>query len=86
MQCHRNYLPARILSMMMGAWLASSFTGGFSSGFLGSFWSRMPHLAFFLMIAGHRRRRRLDDPSLPSAAEGRVGGMTSAAKCYELCL
>ena len=43
--------PARLLSMMMGVWLAASFTGGFLAGFLGSYWSRMPHLEFFLMIA-----------------------------------
>ena len=44
--------PARILSMMMGIWLATSFTGGFLAGYIGSFWSRMPHIEFFLMIAG----------------------------------
>jgi proton-dependent oligopeptide transporter, POT family len=44
--------PVRLLSMMMGIWLATSFTGGFLAGFLGSFWSRMPHIEFFLMIAG----------------------------------
>jgi proton-dependent oligopeptide transporter, POT family len=43
--------PARLLSMMMGVWLATSFTGGFLSGYLGSYWSRMPHVGFFLMIA-----------------------------------
>jgi POT family proton-dependent oligopeptide transporter len=43
--------PARILSMMMGVWLATSFTGGFLAGFLGSFWSRMLPMHFFLMIA-----------------------------------
>jgi len=43
--------PARILSMMMGVWLATSFTGGFLAGFLGSFWSRMDKSHFFLMIA-----------------------------------
>jgi POT family proton-dependent oligopeptide transporter len=44
--------PARMLSMMMGVWLATSFTGGFLAGYIGSFWSRMPHLEFFLMVAG----------------------------------
>jgi POT family proton-dependent oligopeptide transporter len=44
--------PARILSMMMGVWLATSFIGGFLAGWLGSFWSRMAHDEFFLMIAG----------------------------------
>jgi proton-dependent oligopeptide transporter, POT family len=43
--------PARILSMMMGVWLASNFTGGFLAGFLGGFWSRMQPVQFFLMIA-----------------------------------
>jgi POT family proton-dependent oligopeptide transporter len=43
--------PVRILSMMMGVWLATSFTGGFLAGFLGSFWSRMAPTHFFLMIA-----------------------------------
>jgi POT family proton-dependent oligopeptide transporter len=44
--------PARIVSMMMGIWLASSFTGNFIAGWLGSFWSTMDKMMFFLMIAG----------------------------------
>jgi POT family proton-dependent oligopeptide transporter len=44
--------PMRLLSMLMGVWLASSFTGGFLAGWLGSFWSRMAKPEFFLMIAG----------------------------------
>ncbi len=44
--------PTRILSMMMGVWLAASFVGGFLSGWLGSFWNRMEKPEFFLMIAG----------------------------------
>jgi proton-dependent oligopeptide transporter, POT family len=43
--------PARILSMMMGVWLATSFVGGFLAGYLGSFWSQMEKPHFFLMIA-----------------------------------
>jgi proton-dependent oligopeptide transporter, POT family len=43
--------PARILSMMMGVWLATNFVGGFLAGWLGSFWSRMEKPEFFLMIA-----------------------------------
>ena len=43
--------PARILSMMMGVWLATSFVGDFLAGWLGSFWSRMDKPEFFLMIA-----------------------------------
>jgi POT family proton-dependent oligopeptide transporter len=44
--------PARIVSMMMGIWLASSFAGNFIAGWLGSFWSSMDKMMFFLMIAG----------------------------------
>jgi POT family proton-dependent oligopeptide transporter len=44
--------PTRILSMMMGVWLATSFTGGFLSGYIGSYWSRMEKPEFFLMVAG----------------------------------
>jgi POT family proton-dependent oligopeptide transporter len=43
--------PTRMLSMMMGVWLATSFTGGFLAGWLGSLWSRMAKPEFFLMIA-----------------------------------
>ena len=44
--------PTRMLSMMMGIWLAASFTGGFLAGFIGSFWSRMAKPEFFLLVAG----------------------------------
>ena len=43
--------PARMLSMMMGVWLATSFTGGFLAGWLGSLWSAMDKAHFFVMIA-----------------------------------
>jgi POT family proton-dependent oligopeptide transporter len=42
---------ARIVSMMMGVWLATSFTGNVVSGWLGSYWSVMAKADFFLMIA-----------------------------------
>jgi POT family proton-dependent oligopeptide transporter len=44
--------PARILSMMMGIWLAANFTGGFLAGFIGSFWSRTSPPQFFVLVAG----------------------------------
>ncbi len=44
--------PARMVSMMMGVWLGTSFVGNFISGWLGSFWSSMDKAHFFLMIAG----------------------------------
>jgi proton-dependent oligopeptide transporter, POT family len=43
--------PARAVSMMMGVWLATSFTGNLVAGYLGSFWSGMAKSDFFLMIA-----------------------------------
>jgi proton-dependent oligopeptide transporter, POT family len=43
--------PARVLSLMMGLWLAASFPGEILGGWLGGFWSSMEKPAFFLMIA-----------------------------------
>jgi proton-dependent oligopeptide transporter, POT family len=43
--------PASIVSLMMGVWLATSFAGNFLAGWLGSYWSAMGKLDFFLMIA-----------------------------------
>lgn len=44
--------PGRVISVMMGVWLATSFIGNFIGGWLGSFWTVMDKSAFFLMIAG----------------------------------
>jgi POT family proton-dependent oligopeptide transporter len=43
--------PTRMLSMMMGVWLATSFVGGFLAGYIGSFWTGMDKPTFFLMLA-----------------------------------
>jgi POT family proton-dependent oligopeptide transporter len=43
--------PLRFLSMLMGLWLATNFIGGFLAGYLGTFWLRMPHTLFFLLLA-----------------------------------
>ncbi len=43
--------PGRILSMMMGVWLATSFVGNFLAGFIGSFWSQIDKPVFFLIVA-----------------------------------
>ncbi|MCC6890844.1 MAG: peptide MFS transporter [Hyphomicrobiales bacterium] len=43
--------PARMVSMLMGLWLGTSFTGNLLAGWLGSFWSVMDKSMFFLMIA-----------------------------------
>jgi len=42
--------PARMVSMMMGVWFLSSFFGNYLSGFLGTFWEKMPRASFFLML------------------------------------
>jgi POT family proton-dependent oligopeptide transporter len=43
--------PVRLLSMLMGVWLSTSFIGGFLAGYLGTFWSSMAKADFFLMLA-----------------------------------
>ncbi|MEZ5787510.1 MAG: peptide MFS transporter [Xanthobacteraceae bacterium] len=42
--------PARMASLMMAVWLATSFSGNLLAGFLGSYWSAMGKPAFFLLI------------------------------------
>ena len=42
--------PARVLSLMMGLWLAASFPGEILGGWLGGFWSSLEKVNFFLMI------------------------------------
>jgi proton-dependent oligopeptide transporter, POT family len=44
--------PARLVSLMMGVWLSTSFIGNFGAGWLGSYWSSMEKANFFLMVAG----------------------------------
>jgi POT family proton-dependent oligopeptide transporter len=44
--------PARMLSLMMGLWLTTTFAGNLVAGWLGSFWSAMDKVSFFLMLAG----------------------------------
>ena len=66
--------PARMVSMLMGVWLATSFTGNFIAGWLGSFWSRMDKPMFFLMIAGIADGRRPRHPGVRAAAAERDQG------------
>jgi POT family proton-dependent oligopeptide transporter len=42
--------PPRMVSMMMGVWFLSSFFGNYLSGYLGTFWEKMPRTNFFLML------------------------------------
>ena len=43
--------PPRVLSLMMGVWLAATFPGDVLGGWLGGFWSTMAKPNFFLMMA-----------------------------------
>lgn len=42
--------PVRMVSMLMGMWFLSSFFGNYLCGFMGSFWEKMSHQSFFLML------------------------------------
>ena len=44
--------PVQILSMMMGMWFITSFTGNLLQGYIGSFFSEMNKESFFMMCAG----------------------------------
>jgi len=42
--------PARIVSMMMGVWFLANFIGNYMTGYLGTFWEKIPHTSFFLLM------------------------------------
>ncbi len=42
--------PARIVSMMMGVWYLANFIGNYITGYLGTFWEKIPHSQFFLLM------------------------------------
>jgi POT family proton-dependent oligopeptide transporter len=44
--------PARIVSMMMGLWLGSSFLGNYLSGEIGTLYDDMSRPAFFMLLCG----------------------------------
>ena len=68
--------PAQIVSMMMGVWFTTSFTGNLLAGWLGSFWSGMDKSYFFLMIAAIAALAGVIVFSLPLAAARRAAGLT----------
>jgi proton-dependent oligopeptide transporter, POT family len=43
--------PGRVVSLMMGLWLATAFIGNVIAGWLGGFWSNMDHANFFFLMA-----------------------------------
>ena len=42
--------PAKMLSMMMGMWFLSSFFGNYLSGYIGTFYEKMPKESFFMLL------------------------------------
>ncbi len=42
--------PVQMIAMMMGMWFLSSFLGNYLSGYIGSFYERMPKDLFFLLL------------------------------------
>jgi POT family proton-dependent oligopeptide transporter len=42
--------PLRMVSMLMGVWFLANFFGNYLSGYLGTFWEKMPREQFFLML------------------------------------
>ncbi len=44
--------PARMVSMLMGVWFLANFFGNYLSGYLGTFWERMPHEQYFILMPG----------------------------------
>lgn len=44
--------PPQLVSMMMGMWYMSNFFGNYLTGYLGTFYEKMSHASFFLMLAG----------------------------------
>lgn len=43
--------PPTMVSIMMGMWFLSHFVGNYLSGFLGTFWEKIPKESFFLMLS-----------------------------------
>ena len=39
--------PARMVSMLMGMWFLANFVGNYFTGYLGTFWEKIPHEQFF---------------------------------------
>ena len=42
--------PVRMVSMMMGVWFLANFIGNYMTGYLGTFYEKMPHAQFFQLM------------------------------------
>jgi proton-dependent oligopeptide transporter, POT family len=43
--------PAQVVSMMMGVWFLANFFGNYLTGYLGTFYEKMPRESFFSLLA-----------------------------------
>jgi POT family proton-dependent oligopeptide transporter len=43
--------PARMVSMLMGVWFLSNFIGNYLTGLLGTYWEKIPHGTFFMLMS-----------------------------------
>jgi POT family proton-dependent oligopeptide transporter len=43
--------PPHLRGTLMGAWFVATALGGYLAGFLGTYWSRIPHSRFFIVVA-----------------------------------
>jgi len=44
--------PPSLVSMLMGMWFLSNFIGNYFTGYLGTFYEKMPRDAFFILLGG----------------------------------
>ena len=44
--------PARMVSMLMGLWFLASFFGNYMAGYVGTFYEKMSHPSFFVLLLG----------------------------------
>jgi POT family proton-dependent oligopeptide transporter len=44
--------PPRLVSMLMGMWFLSNFIGNYFTGYLGTFYEKMPRETFFVLLGG----------------------------------
>jgi len=43
--------PVRMVSMLMGVWFLANFAGNYLSGYIGTFYEKIPRASFFILLA-----------------------------------
>jgi POT family proton-dependent oligopeptide transporter len=66
--------PPRLIGMLMGMWFLSSFFGNYLSGYIGSFYEKMPLTQYFMLLAGLGLATGLAIFSLKGPLKKAVGG------------